>query len=61
MYNGEVIAEAESGQQIVTEPFLLEKSQEAKVYIYTEDDLDILDRKMVGIKIQNYMLLDYSG
>lgn len=61
MYNGKVIAEAESGQQIVTEPVLLGKSQEVKVYIYTEDDLDLLDGKMVGIKIQDYMLLDYSG
>lgn len=61
MYNGRVIARAESGQQIVTESILLEKNQEAKIYIYTEEDLDVLGEKTVGIEIQNYMLLDYSG
>lgn len=61
MYQGKVIAEAESGQQIVTEPILLKKSQEAKIYIYVENELDTLEGKTLGIKIQNYMLLNYSG
>lgn len=59
LYKGTMIAQAKSGEQVVTEPIILEE-QDAEIHIYV-DDLDIIDGRTVGIKLKNYMLLDYSG
>ena len=60
MLDGETISNSISGEQVVTDPFIINPGEIKYIRLYSDGNLDIVDNLTVGVELSNYIMVIYQ-
>lgn len=58
--DGEIISNSISGEQVVTDPFIINPGEIKYVHLYSDGNLNIVNNLTVGVELSNYLMVMYQ-